>query len=46
VLFLASIIPPVAMIVVAAALVIHGGIETIFSAFSKKDETTSGSLST
>jgi hypothetical protein len=45
-LFLASLVPPVAMIVVALALVVHGAIETFFSTFSKKDETTSGSLST
>jgi hypothetical protein len=45
-LFLSTIVPPLAMIVVALALVVHGAVEFVFSSFSKKDETTSGSLST
>lgn len=45
-LFLATIVPPLAMIVVAIALLVHGGIETFLSTFSRDDEATSGSLST
>ncbi len=46
-LFLATIVPPVAMIVVALALVAHGAIETIATAiFKPREEVTSGSLST
>lgn len=47
VLFLCTILPPLAMIVVAAALVAHGIVETIATAlFKPKEEVTSGSLST
>ncbi len=45
-LFLATIVPPLAVVVVALALVCHGVVENIASTFSPKDETTSGSLST
>lgn len=45
-LFLVTAIPPLAMIVVALALVAHGIVETITSTLFTKDETTSGSLST
>jgi hypothetical protein len=44
--FLCSIVPPLAMIVVAVALLCHGAIESVVSLFSPKDEMTSGSLST
>jgi hypothetical protein len=46
IIFLLSVIPPLAMIVVALALVVHGAFEFVASAFSKKDEVTTGSLST
>ena len=45
-LFLGSVVPPLAMLVVAAALVVYGAMEYVASLFSAKDETTGGSLST
>lgn len=45
-IFLASILPPLAMLVVGLALVVHGVFERIASTFSDRDEPTSGSLST
>lgn len=44
--FLASVLPPLAMLVVGAALVVHGAIERVSSILSDRDEPTSGSLST